>query len=304
MNNILNVNLGNWRLDNPVIPASGTFGYEFSQWYDINILGSISLKTTTREPRFGNSTPRVAECVGGMLNSIGLQNPGIEKVISEEIPKFKKNFNKKIIASVGGNSIEDYVFVSKMFDSMEEVEILEINLSCPNVKNGGMSFGLDEKTVYHICEKIKNSCKKKIYIKLSPNVTDIVSIAKSAELSGADGLVLVNTLLGIAIDACSGKPIISNIFAGFSGPAIKPIALRMVYQVFKNVKIPIIGCGGIRNADDVIEFMSAGASAVQIGSANLVNPFSCKNIIDDLPKKMKKYGIQKIEEIIGRSHCI
>ncbi|MDR1364542.1 MAG: dihydroorotate dehydrogenase [Oscillospiraceae bacterium] len=300
----LNVHLGDWKLDNPIIPASGTFGfgYEFADWYDINILGSICLKGTTKESRFGNPTPRVAECTSGMLNSIGLQNPGVEKVISENIPKLKKYFNKKVIANIAGHSVEDYIFVAEKFDKIDEIEILEINLSCPNVKEGGMAFGLDENSVFNICSKIKEKCKKKVYIKLSPNVTDIIKISKFAENSGADGLVLANTCLGIAINPKTGKPIIANIIAGFSGPAVKPIALRIVYQVFKEVKIPIIGCGGITNADDVLEFISAGATAVEIGSANLIDPFICQKIIQELPLKMKEYKINSIEEITGRSH--
>jgi dihydroorotate dehydrogenase (NAD+) catalytic subunit len=291
-------------LENPVIPASGTFGfgYEFSNWYDINILGSIALKSVTKKEKFGNPSPRVAECTGGMLNAIGLQNPGVEKFISEELPKLSKVFSKKVIASVAGFSVEEYVNVAGKLNDIPKIGLLEINLSCPNVKKDGVTFASCAKTVSFVCEEIKKTINKPIYVKLSPNVTDIVEIALAAKSSGADGLVLCNTLLGLVINTKTGKPIVSTGVAGFSGPAIKPIALRTVYQVYKNVDIPIIGSGGICTADDVIEFMSAGACAVEIGAQNLVDPCICKKIIDDLPTKMAEYNIKNLKEIIGRSH--
>ena len=300
----MKVTLSGWQLDNPIIPASGTygFGYEFAQFYDINMLGSISLKGTTGEERFGNATPRIAECEAGMLNAIGLQNPGVDRVISEELPKLQKVFNKKAIANISGFSVEEYVEISKKFDEQDSIGILEINISCPNVKHGGMAFGQDPAMAAEVCEAVKKVTKKPAYIKLSPNVTNIAEIAKACEDAGADGISMINTLLGMRIEPRTGKPIVSIGAAGFSGPAIKPVAVRMVYQVAAAVKIPIIGMGGLSTADDVIEMMSAGATAVQIGSANLIDPYVCKTIIEELPKKMEEYGIEKLEDIIGRAH--
>jgi dihydroorotate dehydrogenase (subfamily 1) family protein len=300
----MKVTLSGWQLDNPIIPASGTygFGYEFAQFYDINMLGSISLKGTTGEERFGNATPRIAECEAGMLNAIGLQNPGVDRVISEELPKLQKVFNKKAIANISGFSVEEYVEISKKFDEQDSIGILEINISCPNVKHGGMAFGQDPAMAAEVCEAVKKVTKKPAYIKLSPNVTNIAAIAKACEDAGADGISMINTLLGMRIEPRTGKPIVSIGAAGFSGPAIKPVAVRMVYQVAAAVKIPIIGMGGLSTADDVIEMMSAGATAVQIGSANLIDPYVCKTIIEELPKKMEEYGIEKLEDIIGRAH--
>lgn len=298
------VNLCGLELDNPIIPASGTFGfgYEFAEIYDINILGSFSFKGTTAEPRFGNPTPRIAECTSGMINSVGLQNPGVEKVISEELPKLKKCFNKKVIANVGGFSLDEYTSVCKKLDDQEQVGILEVNISCPNVHNGGMSFGTDPKMAYEVTKAVKNLCKKPVIIKLSPNVTDIVSIAKACEEAGADGISLINTLLGMRIDLKTKKPVIANKMGGFSGSAIFPVAVRMVYQVYDAVKIPVVGMGGVTSARDVIEMMLAGATAVQVGAANLIDPMACKTIIEDLPKEMAKYGINNLKDIIGGAH--
>ena len=300
----MKVTLSGWELDNPIIPASGTygFGYEFAQFYDINILGSISLKGTTAEERFGNATPRIAECEAGMLNAIGLQNPGVDVVIEKELPKLKEVFAKKSIANISGFSVEEYVEISKKFDAQEDIGILEINISCPNVKHGGMAFGQDPAAAAEVCEAVKKVTKKPAYIKLSPNVTNIVAIAKAVEDAGADGISMINTLLGMRIEPRTGKPVVSIGAAGFSGPAIKPVAVRMVYQVAAAVNIPIIGMGGLSTADDVIEMMSAGATAVQIGSANLIDPYACKTIIEDLPLKMKEYGIENLSDIIGRAH--
>lgn len=300
----LQTNLSGLVLDNPVIPASGTFGfgYEFSSFYDINILGSISLKGTTKEPRFGNPTPRIAECTMGLINSVGLQNPGVCKVISEELPKLQKCFNKKAIANVSGFSVDEYAKTCELLDREEQIGLLEVNVSCPNVHNGGMSFGTSEKAVTKVVKAVKAVTKKPVYIKLSPNVTDIVSIAKACEDAGADGISLINTLLGMRIDKKTRKPVIANKMGGFSGPAIFPVAVRMVYQVFEAVNIPIIGMGGVQSADDVIEMMLAGASAVQVGAANLVNPFACKEIIEELPERMKEYNINKLTDIIGGAH--
>lgn len=292
------------RLDNPVIPASGTFGfgYEFSEIYDINILGSISLKGTTKDERYGNPLPRIAECEKGMLNSVGLQNPGVEKVIREELPKLKKCFNKPAIANVSGFSVEDYVYTCKRLDREEQIGILEVNISCPNVKHGGMAFGTNPESAAEVVRAVKNVTGKPVYIKLSPNVTDIAEIAMACEEAGADGISMINTLLGMRIDLKTGKPVLSNRMGGFSGPAIFPVALRMVYQVYEAVSVPIIGMGGISKAEDVIEMMMAGASAVQVGAANLVSPYVCKEIIEDLPVKMEKYGIESLSEIIGGAH--
>ncbi len=298
------VSLCGLELDNPIIPASGTFGfgYEFAEIYDINILGSFSFKGTTLESRFGNPTPRIAECTSGMINSVGLQNPGVDKVISEELPKLKKCFNKKVIANVGGFSLEEYTTVCQKLDNEEQVGILEVNISCPNVHNGGMSFGTDPQMAYKVTKAVKDVCKKPVIIKLSPNVTDIVSIAKACEDAGADGISLINTLLGMRINLKTKKPVIANKMGGFSGSAIFPVALRMVYQVYDAVKIPVVGMGGVTSAKDVIEMMLAGATAVQVGAANLIDPMACKTIIEDLPKEMEKYGINNLKDIIGGAH--
>lgn len=298
------VTLSGLELDNPVIPASGTFGfgYEFAELYDINILGSFSFKGTTKEPRFGNPTPRIAECPMGMINSVGLQNPGIDKVISEEIPKLKKCFNKKVIANISGFSVDEYSYCAERIDKEEQVGIIEINVSCPNVHNGGMAFGTSAENVAKVTKAVKKVTTKPVYIKLSPNVTDIVSIAKACEENGADGISMINTLLGMRIDLKTKKPVIANKMGGFSGTAILPVALRMVYQVYEAVNIPIIGMGGVSTAEDVIEMMLAGATAVQVGAANLVEPFACKNIIENLPKVMEKYKIDDLKSIIGGAH--
>lgn len=292
--------------DNPIIPASGTFGfgYEFSSYYDINILGSISLKGTTLNPRYGNPLPRIAECKDGLLNSIGLQNPGVGKVISEEIPELKEVFHKKVIANVGGHSLEDYVETCRKFNGVEEVAAIELNISCPNVKGGGMAFGTDPDTAYKVVKAVKETCSKPIIVKLSPNVTDIKVMAKAVENAGADAISLINTLVGMRIDIKTGKPILAVKSGGFSGPAIFPVALRMVYEVYDTVDIPIIGMGGISSADDVIEMMYAGASLVMIGAMNLVDPYICKKIIEDLPNTMKKLGIDDLNDIIGKAHRI
>ena len=298
------VNLSGLELDNPIIPASGTFGYgyEFAELYDINILGSFSFKGTTVEPRFGNPTPRIAECTSGLINSVGFQNPGVEKVINEELPKLKKCFDKKVIANVYGFSPEEFAECCKRLDTQEQVGILEVNISCPNLHKGGANYGTDADSAYQVTKLIKQSTTKPVYVKLTPNVTDIVSIAKACEEAGADGLSLINTLFGMRIDVAKRKPIIANKMGGFSGPAIFPVALRMVYQVYEAVKIPIIGIGGISSAKDVIEMILAGASAVEIGSANLVDPYACKRIVEDLPKEMEKYNIQSLKSIIGGAH--
>ncbi|MEA4973844.1 MAG: dihydroorotate dehydrogenase [Candidatus Metalachnospira sp.] len=299
-----NVMLSGLELDNPVIPASGTFGYgyEFAELYDINMLGSFSFKGTTREPRFGNPTPRIAECPMGMINSVGLQNPGIDKVITEELPKLKKYFNKKVIANISGFSVDEYVYCAEKIDKEDQVGIIEINISCPNVHNGGMAFGTSADAAAEVTKAVKGVTTKPVYIKLSPNVTDIVSIAKACEENGADGISMINTLLGMRIDLKTKKPIIENKMGGFSGTAILPVALRMVYQVYEAVDIPIIGMGGISTSEDVIEMMLAGATAVQVGAANLVEPFACKNIIEDLPIVMEKYKIDDLKSIIGGAH--
>lgn len=298
------VTLSGLELDNPIIPASGTFGfgYEFAELYDINILGSFSFKGTTKEPRFGNPTPRIAECPMGMINSVGLQNPGIDKVISEELPKLKKCFNKKVIANISGFSVDEYSYCAERIDKEEQVGIIEINVSCPNVHNGGMAFGTSAENVAKVTKAVKEVTTKPVYIKLSPNVTDIVSIAKACEENGADGISMINTLLGMRIDLKTKKPVIANKMGGFSGTAILPVALRMVYQVYEAVNIPIIGMGGVSTAEDVIEMMLAGATAVQVGAANLVEPFACKNIIESLPKVMEKYKIDDLKSIIGGAH--
>ncbi len=291
-------------LDNPIIPASGTFcfGYEFAELYDINILGSLSFKGTTREPRFGNPTPRIAECASGMLNAVGLQNPGVDKVISEELPKLYRVFSKPVMANVSGFSEREYVETVEKLDGEERIGWFEINISCPNVHGGGMSFGTSCEAAGEITKAVRRVTKKPIIIKLSPNVTDIVSIAKACEAAGADGLSLINTLLGMRIDLKKRKPLLANKTGGFSGPAIKPVAVRMVYQVYDAVKIPIVGMGGIATAEDVIEMMLAGASAVEVGAENLVNPYACRDIIENLPAVMEKYGIKNLKDIIGGAH--
>ena len=300
----MKVNLSGVILDNPIIPASGTFGYgeEFKDLYDINILGSFSFKGTTKDPRFGNPTPRIAECTDGMINSVGLQNPGIEKVITEELPKMKNFFHKPVVANISGFSIDEYVYCCEKIDKEDQVGIIEVNISCPNVHNGGMAFGVDPKNAYDVTKAVKEVTTKPVYIKLSPNVTDIVSIAKACEEGGADGISMINTLLGMKIDLKTKKPVIANKMGGFSGPAIFPVAVRMVYQVYDAVKIPIIGMGGVATAENVIEMMLAGATAVQIGAQNLVDPFVCKKIIEELPAVMEKYGINSLSEIIGGAH--
>lgn len=295
------VTLSGLTLDNPVIPASGTFGYgkEYTQFYDINILGSLSFKGTTREARFGNPQPRIAECRQGMINSVGLQNPGLEAVIEKELPELAKIYKKPVIANVSGFSIEEYVECAKTMDSQPQVGIIEVNVSCPNVHDGGMAFGVLPESAAEVTKAVKAVTKKPVYIKLSPNVTDITAIAKACEDAGADGLSLINTLLGMRIDIKTRKPVIANKMGGFSGPAIFPVAVRMVYQAAKTVKIPIIGMGGVSSAKDVLEMMMAGASAVQVGAANLVNPYICKEIIEELPILMEKLGIKSLREIIG-----
>ncbi len=292
------------KLDNPIIPASGTFGfgYEFATVYDINCLGTFSFKGTTRDERFGNPTPRIAECASGMLNSVGLQNPGVERVISEELPRLKQCFKKPVMANVSGFSVEDYAYTCEKLDSESQIGWFEVNISCPNVHGGGLAFGTSAKNAAEVTKAVKKVTTKPVFIKLSPNVTDIVEIAKACEAEGADGVSLINTLLGMRIDLKTKKPILANKMGGFSGPAIKPVALRMVYQVYDAVKIPIIGMGGVSTAEDVIEMMLAGATAVQVGAANLVDPFACKNIIDALPSVMEKYKINSLTEIIGGAH--
>ena len=296
--------LSGLKLDNPIIPASGTFGfgYEFAELYDINILGSFSFKGTTKEPRFGNNLPRIAECCEGMINSVGLQNPGVDKVISEELPKLEKCFNKKVVANVSGFSLEEYVYTCEKIDKQDIVGIIEVNVSCPNVHNGGMSFGTSAESVYKVTKAVKEVTKKPVYIKLTPNVTDIVSIAKACEDAGADGISMINTLLGMKIDLKTKKPVIANKMGGFSGKAIFPVAVRMVYQVYEAVNIPIMGMGGVSSAEDVIELMLAGATAVQVGAQNLVDPYACRDIINDLPRVMQKYGINNLKDIIGGAH--
>ncbi|MBE6748882.1 MAG: dihydroorotate dehydrogenase [Ruminococcaceae bacterium] len=300
----LETSLCGLNLSNPLIPASGTFGYgyEFAELYDINILGTFSFKGTTKDARFGNPTPRIAECEAGMINAVGLQNPGVEKVISEELPKLKEVFNKKVMANVSGFSVEDYVYTCAQLDKEEQVGWLEVNVSCPNVHGGGMSFGTSPEAAAEVTREVKKVTKKPVIIKLSPNVTDIVSIAKACEEAGADGISLINTLLGMRIDLKTKKPVIANKMGGFSGNAIKPVAVRMVYQVYDAVNIPIVGMGGVSTAEDVIEFMLAGASAVEVGAANLINPYACKDIIEDLPRVMEKYGITELKDIIGGAH--
>lgn len=297
----LRVNLAGMEMDNPVVPASGTFGFgnEFKDFYDINILGSFSFKGTTKDARFGNPTPRIAECKNGMINAVGLQNPGVHHVIEHELPEMKKYFNKKVIANVSGFSVEDYAYTCELLDKEEQVGILEVNISCPNVHGGGMSFGTSPENAAEVTRAVKAVTTKPVFIKLSPNVTDIVSIAKACEEAGADGICLINTLLGMRIDTKRRQPVIANKMGGFSGDAIFPLAVRMVYQVSKACNIPIMGCGGVSSAKDVIEMMMAGATAVQVGAANLVDPYVCKKIIEDLPKECEALGIEKLSDIIG-----
>lgn len=298
------VNLSGLVLDNPIIPASGTFGfgYEFADVYDINVLGSIALKGTTKEPRFGNPTPRIAECEQGLINSVGLQNPGVEKVISEELPKLLKYFHKPAVANVSGFSVEDYAYTCAALDKEAQIGLLEVNISCPNVHNGGMSFGTDPDSAYEVTKAVKAVTKKPVYMKLSPNVTDIAAIACACKEGGADGISLINTLMGMRIDVKTRKPVIANKMGGFSGPAIFPVALRMVYQVYEATGLPIIGMGGVAKAEDVLEMMLAGATAVEVGAQNLVDPYASKTIIEELPKVMEKYGISSLAEIIGGAH--
>ncbi len=297
----LKVNLCGLELDNPIIPASGTFGfgYEFAQAYDINLLGTFSFKGTTKDARFGNPTPRIAECTAGMINAVGLQNPGVEKVISEELPKLKQCFNKKVMANVSGFAVEDYAYTCEQLDKQDIVGWLEVNVSCPNVHGGGMSFGTSPEAAAEVVRAVKAVTTKPIIVKLSPNVTDIVAIAKACEEAGADGISLINTMLGMRIDLKTRKPVIANKMGGFSGPAIFPVAVRMVYQVAHAVNIPVIGMGGVSTAEDAIEMMLAGATAVEVGAANLINPYACRDIINDLPRVMDKYGIQNLKDIIG-----
>ena len=297
----MSVNLCGMELDNPVIPASGTFGYgyEFADLYDINILGTFSFKGTTKQPRFGNPTPRIAECTAGMINAVGLQNPGVEKVISEELPKLKRVFHKPVMANVSGFSVEDYAYTCESLDKQEQVGWLEVNVSCPNVHGGGMSFGTDPKAAAEVTKAVKAVTTKPVIVKLSPNVTDIVSIAKACEDAGADGISLINTLLGMRIDLNRRRPVIANKMGGFSGSAIFPVAVRMVYQVANAVGIPVVGMGGVSSAEDVLEMMMAGATAVEVGAANLVNPYICRDIIEALPGVMDQYRVNNLNEIIG-----
>lgn len=298
------VNLSGLTLTNPIIPASGTFGfgYEFADLYDINVLGSLSMKGTTKAPRFGNPTPRIAEIPDGLINSVGLQNPGVEKVISEELPKLRQVYSKPVLANISGFSVDEFVDCAKKFDDAQGVGILEINISCPNVHGGGMSFGTDPKAAAAVTEAVKKAVKKPVYVKLTPNVTDITVIAKAVEAAGADGVCLINTLLGMRIDLKRRRPVIANKMGGMSGPCLLPLALRMVYQVYEAVNIPIIGMGGVESAEDVVEMMLAGASAVEVGAANLVDPLACKRIIEALPETMKKYNIENLKDIIGGAH--
>ncbi len=297
----LSVELSGLKLDNPIVPASGTFGFgaEFAEFYDLDILGSFSFKGTTCEARFGNPTPRIAECRDGMINAVGLQNPGIDAVIGQELPRMARIFHKPVVANISGFSVEDYAYCCERIDKEPQVGIIEVNISCPNVKHGGMSFGTVPESAYEVTRAVKAVTTKPVYMKLSPNVTDIVSIAKACEEAGADGLTLINTLLGMRIDVKTRKPVIANTMGGFSGPAIFPVALRMVYQVAKACRIPVMGCGGVATARDVIEMMMAGATAVQTGAINLRNPYASKEIIEALPAEMAKLGITRLRDIIG-----
>lgn len=298
------VTLSGWELDNPVIPASGTFGFgeEYAALYDINCLGTFSFKGTTLEPRFGNPTPRIAECTAGMINSVGLQNPGADEVIKTQLPRMKSYFNKKVIANVSGFSLEEYAETCRRLNDCDQIGLFEVNISCPNVHGGGMSFGTSPQMAAEVTKAVKAVTTKPVYIKLTPNVTDIASIAVACEEAGADGISLINTVLGMRINLKTRKPVVANKMGGFSGPAIFPLAVRMVYQVYEAVKIPIIGMGGVSSAEDVIEMMLAGASAVQVGAANLVNPYICRDIVNDLPTVMRKYKIEKLSNIIGGAH--
>lgn len=293
--------LSGWRLDNPVIPASGTFGFgnEFKDFYDLDILGTFSFKGTTREPRFGNPTPRIAECEAGMINAVGLQNPGIDRVIAEELPRMKRYFHKPVIANISGFSVEEYAYCCERIGREEQVGLIEVNVSCPNVRHGGMSFGTSPEAAAEVTRAVKAVTAKPVYIKLSPNVTDIVSIARACEEAGADGLCLINTMLGMRIDVVRRRPVVANTMGGFSGAAIFPVAVRMVYQVAKACSIPVIGCGGVGSARDVVEMMMAGATAVEVGAANLVNPYACKEIVEALPGEMERLGIERLSDIIG-----
>lgn len=298
------VNLCGIELDNPIIPASGTFGfgYEFAELYDINVLGTLSFKGTTLNPRFGNPTPRIAECPSGMLNAVGLQNPGVDMVIERELPRLREVFHKPSMANVSGFSLEEYVETVRKLDTVEDIGWFEVNISCPNVHGGGMSFGTSPEMAETVTKAVRKVTKKPIIIKLSPNVTDIVSIAKACEAGGADGVSLINTLLGMRIDLKKRRPLLANKTGGYSGPAIKPVAVRMIYQVYEAVKIPIVGMGGVATAEDVLELMLAGATAVEVGAENLVNPYACRDIINALPAAMEKYGIKNLSEIIGGAH--
>ncbi len=300
----MKVSLCGIEIDNPVIPASGTFGYghEFAELYDINMLGTFSFKGTTREPRKGNPTPRIADCASGMLNSVGLQNPGAQAVINEELPKLQKVFHKKVMANVSGFSVEDYVYTCEKLNAVDAVGWIELNISCPNVHGGGMSFGTDPEAAAEVVRAVRKVVTKPLIVKLTPNVTDIVAIAKAVEEAGADGISLINTVLSMRIDLNTKKPVLANVTGGLSGPAVFPLALRMVYQVSQAVNIPVIGVGGVSSAENVIEMMLAGATAVEVGAANLTNPYACRDIIDNLPAVMEKYGITSLEDIIGGSH--
>ena len=297
----LSVTLSGWRLDNPFIPASGTFGFgnEFRDFYDINILGTFSFKGTTRDARFGNPTPRIAECTAGMINAVGLQNPGIDAVIAEELPRLRTFFHKPVIANISGFSVEEYAYCCERIDREEGIGLIEVNVSCPNVRHGGMSFGTSPECAAEVTRAVKAVTTKPVYIKLSPNVTDIVAIARACEEAGADGLCLINTMLGMRIDVQRRKPVIANVMGGFSGDAVFPVALRMVYQVAGACGIPVIGCGGVSSARDVIEMMMAGATAVEVGAANLKNPYICKEIIEALPSEMERLGIERLADIVG-----
>ncbi len=301
MNADTSVVLSGWRLDNPVIPASGTFGFgnEFKDFYDINILGTFSFKGTTREERFGNPTPRIAECRAGMINAVGLQNPGIDRVIAEELPRMKRYFHKPVIANISGFSIEEYAYCCERIDREEQVGLIEVNISCPNVRHGGMSFGTSPEAAAAVTRAVKAVTTKPVYIKLSPNVTDIVAIARACEEAGADGLCLINTMLGMRIDTQRRRPVIANTMGGFSGPAIFPVAVRMVYQAARACRVPVIGCGGVETAHDVIEMMMAGATAVEVGAANLRDPYASKRIVETLPAEMERLGIERLQDIIG-----
>lgn len=293
--------LSGLRLDNPIIPASGTFGYgqEFRDFYDLDMLGSFSFKGTTREPRFGNPTPRIAECREGMINAVGLQNPGIDHVIAEELPRLREFFHKPVIANISGFSVEEYAYCCERIDKEEQVGLIEVNVSCPNVRHGGMSFGTSPEAAAEVTRAVKAVTTKPVYIKLSPNVTDIVAIAKACEEAGADGLCLINTLLGMRIDIERRRPVIANTMGGFSGPAVFPVAVRMVFQVARACRVPVIGCGGVSTARDVIEMMMAGATAVEVGAANLVDPYACNKIVETLPAEMERLGIERLSDIIG-----